>query len=248
MPTATFIAAFAVGAASSAVQVLVPLAAAMAPPERRGEVVGNVMAGLMAGILLARPLAGIVADVLGWRAFFLMTATASALLTVLLATRLAPHRAASTERYGALLRSMLSLLRQEPLLRRRAFSAALGMGAFTAFWTIVALRLVGAPFSLSQTAIAIFAFAGCGTVIAAPVAGRAGDKGLMRRGSHVAHAAMLAGCALAYLGGRWAEGGTWIGPLALLAAAGLLLDLGAVGDQTLGRRAINMIRRKRAAG
>ncbi len=240
--TATFAAAFAVGVASSAIQVLVPLAAAMAPVERRGEVVGNVMAGLMVGILLARPVAGVVADLLGWRAFFLMTATASALLAGLLAARLPRHRSAATEPYGALLRSMITLLRQEPVLRRRALSAALGMAAFTAFWTIVALRLTAAPFSLSQTAVAIFALAGCGTVIAAPIAGRAGDKGHTRLGSHLAHGLMLLGCALAYLGGRLAETGSWIGPVALLAAAGLLLDLGTVGDQTLGRRAINMSR------
>ncbi|HET6553114.1 MAG TPA: MFS transporter, partial [Dyella sp.] len=47
------------GATSCAIQILVPLAAAMAHPERRGSTVGNVMSGVMLGILLSRPLASV---------------------------------------------------------------------------------------------------------------------------------------------------------------------------------------------
>src|SRR2546428_8629567 len=76
------------GAASSVVQVLVPIAASMAPPAMRGRVVGDVMSGLLVGILLSRPLASALADRFGWRAFFGVIAAAMARLTVFLATRL----------------------------------------------------------------------------------------------------------------------------------------------------------------
>src|SRR2546422_630105 len=93
MPNATAFLAdlFVLGAASSVVQVLVPIAASMAPPAMRGRVVGDVMSGLLVGILLSRPLASALADRFGWRAFFSVTAAAMAGLTVFLATRL-PQR------------------------------------------------------------------------------------------------------------------------------------------------------------
>ena len=56
------------GISSVSVQMLVPLAAHMAPEATRGQVVGNIMGGLLLGILLARPLSSLVADHFGWQA------------------------------------------------------------------------------------------------------------------------------------------------------------------------------------
>jgi len=72
IPTAASLLAvlFVLGAACSAIQILVPLAATMTPPERRGRVIGDVMGGLMIGILLSQPLASFIADVSSWRAFY----------------------------------------------------------------------------------------------------------------------------------------------------------------------------------
>src|SRR3546814_2962891 len=53
---------------SSDLQVLIPLAAHLAPEESRGRVVGGIMGGLLLGILLARPISSVVADHFGWRA------------------------------------------------------------------------------------------------------------------------------------------------------------------------------------
>jgi predicted MFS family arabinose efflux permease len=59
-----------VGATSSVAQQIVPFAAELAEPSRRGATIGIVMSGLLCGILFGRALAGAVGDHYGWRAMF----------------------------------------------------------------------------------------------------------------------------------------------------------------------------------
>lgn len=234
---------FVLGAACSAIQVMVPIAAHLAAPERRGQVIGDVMGGLMAGILLSRPLASLVADAWGWRAFYGVSAAAMAVLAWVLATRVPVVQPRGGGSYGALIASLWRLVRDEPVLRRRALSASLVMGAFSVFWTAVALRLAQPPFGLGQRGIALFALAGAGGAIVTPWVGRIGDRGWTRAGTLVSHLILLAAMALAWWAGARADaayGATWA--LLALGAAAVLLDVGVTGDQTLGRRAINMLR------
>src|SRR5262249_54041469 len=141
-------------------------------------------------------------------------------------------------RYRALIASMWTLLVQEPTLRRRALSAALCMACFSVFWTLVALVLAGPPFELSPHGMALFGLAGAGRAIIAPIAGRPGDRGLTRPATAVAHMCLLAVWGLAAVAGS----GRVAWGLAGLVASGLFLDMAAIADQALGRRAINMIR------
>ncbi len=60
-----------VGITSVVAQILVPLAAHLAPEGQEGHYVGKVMSGLLFGILLARSAASLVAEFAGWRAIFL---------------------------------------------------------------------------------------------------------------------------------------------------------------------------------
>ncbi|HEF5874925.1 TPA: MFS transporter [Burkholderia cenocepacia] len=233
------------GAASSVIQMLVPMAASMAPEAERGRAVGNVMSGLMLGILLSRPLASLIAGSAGWRAFYLLAALANAAIAVVLALRLPARTPSITAGYRALLASMGRLLADEPVLRRHALSAALAMAAFSAFWTAVGLRLAQPPFALDLHGIALFAFAGASGAIVTPLAGRAGDRGHGPTAQRLAHGTMLA--ALVVLG---VAGAGWFGfdthahrgvALALLAGGAALLDAGVIVDQTIGRRAINLL-------
>ncbi|MBU9438598.1 MFS transporter [Burkholderia multivorans] len=233
------------GAASSVIQMLVPMAASMAPEAQRGRAVGNVMSGLMLGILLSRPLASLIAGSIGWRAFYALAAAADVAIAAVLALRLPTRTPPVTASYRALLASMGRLLADEPVLRRHALSAALAMAAFSAFWTAIGLRLAQPPFGLDLHGIALFAFAGASGAIVTPLAGRAGDSGRGPLAQRAAFAAMLA--ALVVLG---IAGAGWLGfdahahrglALALLAGGAALLDAGVIVDQTLGRRAINLL-------
>lgn len=243
--TVFLLATLAAGAASSVIQMLVPMAASMAPEAQRGRAVGNVMSGLMLGILLSRPLASLIAGSAGWRAFYLLAALADAAIAVVLALRLPARTPSINASYRALLASMGRLLADEPVLRRHALSAALAMAAFSAFWTAVGLRLAQPPFALDLHGIALFAFAGASGAIVTPLAGRAGDHGNGPAAQRLAHGTMLA--ALVVLG---VAGAGWFGfdahahrgvALALLAGGAALLDAGVIVDQTIGRRAINLL-------
>lgn len=242
-PTATafFIASFLVGLSISAIQMLVPVAAALSSEARRGRTVGNVMSGLMLGILFSRPIASLVTEAFGWRALYGVLGIAVAALAVVLAVFIPTLRPHGKTGYRQLIGSLGSILKEEPILWRRAASQAMCMAAFSVFWTAVALRLAQAPFALGQTGVALFALAGAAGTIIAPIAGRVGDRGLTRPATAFAHAAVIAAMVLAYLGGTAMIGTDSVSLMVLLIAA-ILLDLGVIADQTLGRRAINLVR------
>lgn len=232
---------FLLGAACSAIQILVPIAAAMAPPEHRGRVIGNVMSGLMVGILVSRPLASLFAGLWGWRSFYAVSAATLVLLAAALAMRLPERRPMVSASYGALIGSLFQLLREEPVLRLRAFTAALMMASFSLFWTSVALRLSQLPFSLGQSGIALFALVGAGGAAATSVFGRMGDRGWTRMATLVSHLIVLASMALAAWVGSIRSGDS-LTLLILLGASAVILDVGVTGDQTLGRRAVNLLK------
>ncbi|HTR05439.1 MAG TPA: MFS transporter [Paraburkholderia sp.] len=238
-------AVFLAGATSSVIQMLVPMAASMAPESRRGRAVGNVMSGLMLGILLSRPLASLIAGPLGWRAFYGIEAGADALLAVVLFMRTPRRVPLASARYAELLYSLWTLLRTERVLRRSAFLAALALGAFSAFWTVIALLLAQPPFSLGMNGIAAFALAGATGAVVTPVAGWLGDRGAGRATQCAAHATMLGAVVLLGVAGAgWGGFSPAAHPalaLGMLVAGAAALDAGVIADQTLGRRAINLL-------
>jgi predicted MFS family arabinose efflux permease len=221
-----------VGISSMVAQILIPYAAHLASPADRGKVVGNVMAGLLLGILLARTIASLVAAAWGWRTIYLASAVLMLVLSLLL-TRMLPKRMPEVGgTYPQLMLSTVRLIREEPVLRRRAACQALMFGAFSCFWTSVAFELVQRH-HLGQAGIGIFALVGAAGATAAPLAGRLGDRGHGHVGSGIALALAVVAMVLA---------GLWAGNLILLALAGVLLDLAVQSHQVFGQREIYELR------
>jgi predicted MFS family arabinose efflux permease len=218
-----------IGFSSVSVQMLIPLAAHLAPEQSRGQVVGNIMSGLLLGILLARPLSSLVADHFGWRAVFLYAAVVMlaivAVLALTIPKRVPDHKAS----YVELLKSLMTLMRRHAVLRQRALYQGLLFAAFSLFWTAVPMELAR-RFGLSQTQIAVFALVGAMGAIAAPIAGRLADRGLTQRASLVA----LVLAPVAFLLGLEGPGYSVIG----LAVTGVLLDFAVQMSMVLGQRAI----------
>ncbi|MGY3528102.1 MFS transporter [Bradyrhizobium sp. USDA 4452] len=237
-PLILLAATFILGASCAAIQMVVPLVASMVPPERRGQAIGDVMSGLMIGILLSRPLASLIADSWNWRGYYLISAVLMTVLGCALARHLPTLQPAAKVSYGALLRSFPRLLREEPVLRVRSWTAALVMASFTAFWAAVALRLPDAPFKLGAKGIALFALIGVAGAAATPIAGRWGDRGFARPLLIVSHLLIAGALALCAWAGMIESR---IAALSLLGIGAVLLDFGITTDQTLGRRAVNLL-------
>lgn len=167
---------FAIGLVSTAAQDFVPLAADLAPEARRGRVIGTVMAGLLLGILVSRTFSGAVAGALGWRAVFLVAAGLIAALAVLVAALVPARPPAHHAGYLALIGSTLALPRAYPLLGLATVTQGLLGLVFSAFWTVLAFHLAGAPFQLGPAQIGTFGLAGAAGALAAPLAGRLADR------------------------------------------------------------------------
>ena len=123
--TTLMLASVLLGIGATAAQQIVPVAATLADPARRGAVVGSVMSGLLAGILLSRTVAGLVTAYGSWRAMFWL-AIPLALSGALLMARMIPSGLPrSPLGYGRLLHSLVGLWREEPALRRATLTQAL---------------------------------------------------------------------------------------------------------------------------
>jgi predicted MFS family arabinose efflux permease len=221
-----------IGITSVVVQVLVPFAAHLAPPDQRGKYVSRVMSGLLLGILLARSLASVTASAWGWRSIYLISAVAMLALSAVLWRMLPERRPPTAVRYGALLRSTLRLVREEPVLRRLSAAQALMFGAFSCFWTSIAYELVSAH-HFTQLDIAVFALVGAGGAAAALVAGPLADRGFGRRGRGLAIGLAVVAMLVAGAGSH---------SVILLACGGVLLDLAVQSHQVLSQRDIYGLR------
>jgi predicted MFS family arabinose efflux permease len=164
-----------VGITSSVAQQIVPFAAELAEPSRRGATIGTVMSGLLCGMLLGRVVAGYVADHYGWRAIYWLSLLLVIATGCLLAATLPRGQAKIQASYGELLKSSVALWRGEPALRRATMIQACLFGSFTAFWTILALQL-SARYHLGAETAGLFGIAGAVGILFAPIAGKIADR------------------------------------------------------------------------
>lgn len=220
------------GVLSVVAQILVPLAAVLAAPKERGTVVGMVMSGLLIGILLARTVAGLLAEVVGWRGVYLTAAVAMLLLTVALRRGLPESRPDTGTTYRQLLASVGSLVRTEPVLRRRMAYGASTMFQFSVLWTALTGLLAGAPYHYSEGVIGLFGLIGVVGALAAQLAGRHADRGRAVQLSML-FSVLLIGSWLALAAGK-------VSLLALIVGI-VLLDAGVQGTQVTNQSQIYSI-------
>jgi predicted MFS family arabinose efflux permease len=171
------LASVVIAAATVVAQVLIPIAASLAVPERRGRVIGALQTGLILGILFSRAVAGLVASAAGtWRAPYLLAAVATGCLLILLPPFMPPHvPVRERHRYGVLIRSLFPLLRYREL-RISAVMGCCAFGAFSAFWATLAFHLASPAFGLGAAATGLFGIWGAPGALLAPIGGRLSDR------------------------------------------------------------------------
>lgn len=199
----------------------------MVPPEQRGKLIGTLMSGLLCGVLLARTVAGFVADHFGWRVLYAAAAGFMLILGFCLRASL-PHRPAALRMpYVQLMRSLLELLRTQPVLRRASLVSALSFAVFTAFWATLSFLLID-RFHQGASEAGLFGIVGLIGAAGAPYAGRLSD----RKGSGFTIALALVLTAVAFV-----VMGLWV-TIAGLVGGVLLMDLGVQSIQVAAQASV----------
>lgn len=208
------------GLFSVVAQILVPLAATLASPEKRGKVVGTIMSGLLLGILLARTVAGLLASLGGWRTVYWVASVLMVIMALALWRGLPKVKQENHLNYPQLLASVFSLFTQDKLLRTRALLGCFTFANFSILWTSMAFLLAAPPFNYSEGVIGLFGLAGAAGALGARPAGGLADKGK-------SHLTTSAGLVLLLL--SWTA--IWYGHISVLAliVGILVLDLTVQG-------------------
>ncbi|MBL4933069.1 MFS transporter [Clostridium paridis] len=170
------VAAFAIGFTSVVPQLIVSLAAQLANPKERGEIIGSVMSGLLIGILLSRTFSGIVGKYFGWRIVYLIAAIMMLILALALKNILPRSEPISKMKYGELFKSMHYLIKTEPVLREASINGAMMFAAFSAFWTTLSFLLESPYYNMGSEVAGLFGLVGVTGALAAPIVGKIADK------------------------------------------------------------------------
>lgn len=204
------------GLFSVVAQILVPLAATLADPDRRGKIVGTVMSGLLLGILLARTVAGLLTQFGGWRTVYWTASLLMALMAVALWRFLPSTRQSVSLNYPQLLRSIFRLYAENRVIRTRAYTGCLSFANFSVMWTSMAFLRSSPPYNFSESQIGLLGLVGAAGALAARQAGALADKGKAKLTTSAGLLIMLASWAAIALGAHY---------LTALIIGILLLDL-----------------------
>jgi predicted MFS family arabinose efflux permease len=165
-----------VGLTSITPMLIVPLAAHLAKPAERGKVIGSVMSGLLIGILLSRVFSGIIGSILGWQIVYRIAAGMMILLILAFKLWLPKSAPDSSMSYKKLLKSLIGLLKNQPVLMESSLIGAMMFGTFSIFWTTLSFLLKSPYYNLGAEAAGMFGLAGIVGALAASVVGRIADK------------------------------------------------------------------------
>ena len=221
-------ASFATGFTTLVPYLIQPFAAHLAAPQERGKVVGIVSSGIFIGILLARTVSGFVGEHFGWRMMYWIASILMISTAIALAKFLPKHQPTTTLLYGKLLRSMVTLIKNEPRVLQAALTQAMLFASFNAFWTTLIFFIETPPYHYSSQAAGLFGLVGVVGASAAPLVGRLADRKSPRLAVGVAIAIVLLSWIV-----LWGEGRQLWGLIVGVTLLDLGLQAGHVSNQSL---------------
>src|SRR5215207_7234266 len=152
-------------------QILVPLASQIAGDEHRGQVLAIIGAMLTCGLFASRGLYGQVGDAFGWRASYVVAAVLSAVVGAITIFMLPKEKSKEGETYATLLRSLPTLLVEEPTLRKACLLQGMIFATFNMFWTTIVFTLTSSPYGFSTGTAGLFGLFGILSAASAPFVG-----------------------------------------------------------------------------
>ncbi|KAF8802175.1 MFS superfamily [Phlegmacium glaucopus] len=168
---------FLVGVVSVTPQVLLPLAADLAPERRRASAISVVLSGLLLGILMARVLAGIIAQFTSWRVVYYFAIGVQALVLLGSYFMLPDYPSKNNDlTYWNILWTMGKFAFTEPILIQASLINMASSACFSNFWVTLTFLLGGPPYNYSTVVIGLFGLIGMVGVALGPLVGRAVDK------------------------------------------------------------------------
>ena len=158
-------------------QIMLPLVGDMAPPHRRSTALSIVVSGMLLGMLIARVLAGVVTQFIGWRYIYWIAFALQYLILVLLYLFMPDYPSTNPEmgivrKYPVLLWDVLRLCWKHPVLVQACLIGFFTSSIFTSYWTTLTFLLAGAPYHYDSLVIGLFALIGIGSMTWGPIFAR----------------------------------------------------------------------------
>ncbi|MET3709969.1 MFS family permease [Sphingomonas trueperi] len=192
-PALFFAAGFVAGLCGIVTYLLPAYATRLVAPARRGTITGMLATGILTGIMLGRSLAGMAGFEFGWRAVYAAAAIATFLMATIMRNSMPPTPGLRHQSYGALMGSLVGLVRTSALLRRSTLLQALSFGSFNMLWVGLTLHLQQAPFHLDTRQIGVLSLVAVTAALSAPALGRFADRKSMAPALRLAFVVNLAG-------------------------------------------------------
>jgi len=141
---------FLVGVVTVTPQILIPLAADLAPEKRRASAISVVLSGLLFGILIARVMAGVIAQFTSWRVVYYFAIGVQILVLIGSYLMLPDYPSKNKDlTYWHILWSMGKLAITEPILIQASLINMASTACFSNFWVTLTFLLGGPPFHYS---------------------------------------------------------------------------------------------------
>ena len=141
---------YLVGVVTVTSQILLPLAADLAPENKRATAISIVLSGLLFGILLARLLAGVIAEFTSWRVVYYFVVGMQALVLVWSYLMLPDYPSKNKDlTYWNILWTMAKFSVTEPILIQASLINLASNACFSNFWVTMTFLLSGPPYHYS---------------------------------------------------------------------------------------------------
>lgn len=193
-------ASFFTGACSMIPQIFIPIAAQFSRPEHKSRNVGIVLSGLLTGILASRVVSGFVGEMFGWREMYYIAAGMMFICAIVVLKAL-PHIQSNFQgKYSDLMKSLLALVKEFPILRLNSIRAALNFGSILAMWSCLAFKMGQAPFYANSDTIGLLGLCGVAGALTASSVGKYIKRVGVRRFNFIGGGLFLLSWVLFYLG------------------------------------------------